>query len=124
MDLPSIGKRLLSSITPKANKGNPTGGNSPVEITKWFAEGQKHAVKQVTWELIVHAMYSDINPREILVRTTCEDYPQDIWVPLNLSAYPEILNSPSGTRLRVHGKIHLVKGEDIYLEDCQIEFLP
>lgn len=124
MDLPSIGKRILGSITPKTNKTIAiTGGSSPEEITKWYSSGEKHAVKKVTWELTVHAMYSDINPQEILVRTTCGGYSQNVWVPLKLSAYPEILNAPAGTRMRVQGQIRLVQGEDIYLQDCQAKFL-
>ena len=124
MDLPSIGKRLFGSFTPKANKGIAvTGGNSPEEITRLFSSGQKHVGKKVTWELTVQAMYSDINPQEILVRTACEGYPQNIWVPLKLSAYPEILASPAGTRMRAQGQIRMVQGEDIYLQECSIEFL-
>ena len=123
MDLPGIGRRILGLLAPKANEGEPESGN-PDEISQWFAERHKHAVKRVNWILTVHAMYSDINSREILVRTTYGDFPQAIWAPLDLSVYPEILHKSEGTRLRVQGLVYQVKGEDIYLKDCMVEFLP
>ena len=124
MDLPGIGRRILGLLAPKANEEEPGGGNNPDEISQWFAERHKHAVKRVNWILTVHAMYSDINSREILVRTTYGDYPQDIWVPLDLSIYPGILQKSEGTRLRVQGLVHQVQGKDVYLKDCLVEFLP
>lgn len=117
MNLSSIGKRIFGARKVKNNK------ETPESITKSLAGGKTRAGKQVTWELTVRAMYTDVNPREILVRTSYADYYENVWVTLSLSDYPQILNCSSGSRINVQGRIQSIQGEDIYLEDCRFEFL-
>ena len=123
MDLPSIGQRLFGPKKLKDNKGKFATSSDPEEVTKLFVGRKKNAVETVAWELMLQAMYTGISPNEILLRTSYAAFPQNIWLTLKLKDYPQILNCSSGNMLKVEGQIQTIQGEDIYLENCQVEFL-
>lgn len=123
MDLPSLGQRLFGGKKLSDNKGKSSGAQDLNAITKSFLDRKGHSPQKVAWQLEIQAMYTDINPQEILLRTAYGDFSQNVWVPVKLSEYPKILNCASGTQIKVSGLIHSVKASDIYLENCKLEFI-
>jgi hypothetical protein len=123
MNLISVARQLFGLETQDEVIDQVAGGETPAKIVQWSAGGRRRGVKNVAWTLTIEDMYADINPQEILVRTVYDGDPHSVWVPLKLSDYPEILASPAGTRMRAQGQIRMVQGEDIYLQECSIEFL-
>lgn len=124
MNLFNTARQLLGLEVSEENFDNAVSGETPASVVQWFTERRKHKVKNVAWDLIIQDMYSDINPREILLRTVYDGDPTNVWVTVKLDECPQILNCSEGSMIRVHGEVRSAKGEDIYLEEgCQVEFL-
>lgn len=123
MDLPSIGQRLFGNRKLNDNKEKSLGIQDLNAITKSFKDGRRHGAQKVIWQVDLRAIYTDINPREVLLRTSYGAFPQNVWVTVRLNDYPEIYTCAAGTMIKVSGQIQSIQGEDIYLENCQLEFL-
>jgi len=121
MNLPKIGKFLFPAKHPKDGKKKQKASLSPENLLKSELPEKTYHGMKMDWDLIVRNMHSEIDPNEIQVLTSFGDIPANIWINVNISQFPEILQCFSGRRIRVKGEVGKIHGQDIYLNNCQVE---
>ncbi len=102
----------------KAPKYSPS--PSPEEVLKSRPPKKGYEGLKVAWTLIVRDMHAGLNRNDIVVLASFEDKPGDIWLTVDTDRFPNILYCPAGSQIKVKGEITAVKGEDIYLGNCQL----
>jgi hypothetical protein len=92
----------------------------PDEILESHQPATRFQGLKVAWTLTVRNMLSEYSRDEIMVLAKFENQPGSIWLPVDFTKYPDILYSPSGSEIAVKGEIASIRGQDIYLKDCQV----
>lgn len=96
----------------------------PLEMLReGYPPGKKYLGWKVDWTLTIETMNTDINPNDIIVLTYCGDPSPNIYLTLHAGSCPEVFNYGTGCRVKVRGEVKSIHGEDIYLENCLVEFV-
>jgi len=95
---------------------------SPAEMFTSQLPEKSHQGRKVAWDLSIRSMHGEVSRSQLIVLTTVENSTGNIWITVDTNQFPDIYYCSSGTNIRVKGEVSLVKGEDIYLNNCQIGF--
>jgi len=123
MNQPKIGTNPLNPNDQAANgdsEYSPT--PTPVDIFKPRYPAKNYQGVKVAWTLILKNIHANISQNEILVLTSFEDRPGNVWIVVDVDRFPKILSCRSGRSFIVKGEIASVQGQDINLKDCQLVF--
>jgi hypothetical protein len=94
----------------------------PGEILQAHLPDQKYRGLLVDWNLTIQSMYSDFDPDVIVVLTSFGKSSASIWISVKGKTNPEIYDHGSGSQVNVKAMINTIQGENIYLDNCQLQF--
>jgi len=121
MNLSKIGRFLFPSKQHKDPKPKYSQSPSPEEMIKSGLSGKSYRGVKVEWNLTVRNMLDEISRNEILVLTSFEKQPGNIWLTVDVESFPDIFYCAPGSKIAMKGEITTIQGDDIYVKNCQLE---
>jgi hypothetical protein len=95
---------------------------NPVEMLEAHLSEKKYQGLLVDWEVIIQNMYNDFDPNVIVVLTSFGNSKASVWLSVKGETNPEIFDHGSGSRVKVKGEVNTIQGNNIYLENCHLQF--
>ncbi len=120
MNLSKIGRLLFPSKKPADAEPKYSQSPNPEEMFKSGLPEKTYQGMKVEWDLTVQNMHGEINRNEILVLTSYQKHPGNIWLTIDTEKYPDIYYCASGSKIIMRGEVTSVQGNDIYIKNCQI----
>ncbi len=121
MNLSKIGRLLFPSKKPGKTGSKYNQSPSPQDVFKAGLPVKKYQGMKVEWHLTIQTMHSEISRTEVLVLTSYEKQPGNIWLTVDVEKYPDIYYCGSGSKVTVKGEIGNVQGNDIYVKNCELD---
>ncbi len=121
MNLSKIGRLLLPAKKPAEKESKYSQSPSPEDLLKAGLPVKKYQGMKVEWHLTIQTMHSEISRTEVLVLTSYEKQPGNIWLTVDVEKYPDIYYCGSGSKVTVKGEISNVQGNDIYVKNCELD---
>ncbi len=121
MSLSKIGRLLFPAKKPAKNRPKYSQSPSPEDVFKSGQRMKKYQGIKVEWHLTIQTMHSEISRTEVLVLTSYEKQPGNIWLTVDVEKYPDIYYYGSGSKIIVKGEIGSVQGNDIYVKNCELD---
>ncbi len=121
MKLSKIGRLFSASKSSPDPQQKHKHSPDPEEMIKSSRLGKSYKGRKVAWNLTVRNMHGEISRNEVLVLTSFEGQPGNIWITVNVDQFPGIYYYAPGSKIAVKGDISGVEGNDIYVDNCQLE---